>query len=159
MQPNCKEINKTITIYRWPDTLYTKPLGFHQKIKKKWWELINDFSKVSGPEIKWSNCQHSLDHRKSNRIPEKRRLLLYWLSQSLWLFGSQQTVEYYSTDGNTRPPYLPQEKSVCRSRNNRARHGTIDWFQIGNGVRQGCILSPCLFNLYAEYIMWNATLD
>ena len=37
--------------------------------------------------------------------------------------------------------------------------GTTDWFQIGKGVRQGCILSPCLFNLYAEYIMRNAGLD
>ena len=37
----------------------------------------------------------------------------------------------------------------------RTGHGTTDWFQIGTGVRQGCILSPCLFNLYAEYIMRN----
>ena len=36
-------------------------------------------------------------------------------------------------------------------------HGTTDWFQIGKGVRQGCILSPCLFNFYAEYIMQNAS--
>ena len=41
----------------------------------------------------------------------------------------------------------------------RTRHGTMDWFQIGKGVGQGCILSPCLFNFYAEYIMWNARLD
>ena len=41
----------------------------------------------------------------------------------------------------------------------RARHGTADWFQIGKGGRQGCILSPCLFNLYAEYIMRNTRLD
>ena len=41
----------------------------------------------------------------------------------------------------------------------RTRHGTMDWFRIGKGVRQGCILSPCLFNLYAEYIMQNAPLD
>ena len=40
----------------------------------------------------------------------------------------------------------------------RTRHGTTDWFQIGKGVRQGCILSPCLFNFYAEYIMRNAGL-
>ena len=41
----------------------------------------------------------------------------------------------------------------------RTRHGTTDWFQIGKGVHQGCILSPCLFNLYAEYIMRNAELE
>ena len=41
----------------------------------------------------------------------------------------------------------------------RTGHGTTDWFQIGKGVRQGCILSPCLFNLYAEYIMRNARLE
>ena len=41
----------------------------------------------------------------------------------------------------------------------RNGHGTTDWFQIGKGVRQGCILSPCLFNFYAEYIMRNAGLE
>ena len=41
----------------------------------------------------------------------------------------------------------------------RTGHGTTDWFQIGKGVCQGCILSPCLFNLYAEYITQNARLD
>ena len=55
---------------------------------------------------------------KSKRIPEKHLLLLYWLCQSLWLCGSQQTVENFSREGNTRPPYLPLEKSVWRSRSN-----------------------------------------
>ena len=41
----------------------------------------------------------------------------------------------------------------------RTEHGTTDWFQIGKGVRQGCILSPCLFNVYAEYIMKNSGLE
>ena len=53
---------------------------------------------------------------------------------------------------NTRPPDL--SKATVR-----AGHGTTDWFQIGKGVRQGCILSPCLFNLYAGYIMRNAGLQ
>ena len=49
--------------------------------------------------------------------------------------------------------YAGQEASV------RTGHGTTDWFQIGKGVRQGCILSPCFFNLYEEYIMRNAGLE
>ena len=55
---------------------------------------------------------------KSKRVPEKHLLLLYWLCQSLWLCGSQQAVKNSSGDGNTRPPYLPPKKSVCRSRSN-----------------------------------------
>ena len=61
--------------------------------------------------------------------------------------------------GSTKPPYLSPEKPVRRARSNRTRHGTTDWFQIGNRVQKGCMLSPCLFNFYAEYIMWNARLD
>ena len=52
-----------------------------------------------------------------------------------------------------RKPYTGQEATV------RTGHGTTDWFQIGKGVRQGCILSLCLFNLYAEYIMRNTGLE
>ena len=49
--------------------------------------------------------------------------------------------------------YAGQETTI------RIEHGITDWFKIGKGVRQGCMLSPCLFNLYAEYVMWNARLD
>ena len=69
-------------------------------------------------------------------------------------------LENSERDGNTRPPdlllrnlYAGQEATV------RAGHGTTDWFQIGKVVCQACILSPCLFNLYAEYIMRNAGLE
>ena len=69
-------------------------------------------------------------------------------------------MEDSERDGNTRPPYLllrnlyaGQEATV------RTGHETTDWFQIGKGVHQGCILSPCLFNFYAEYIMRNAGLE
>ena len=68
-------------------------------------------------------------------------------------------MENSSIAGNTRPPYLPTEQPVCRSRSNRIGHGTTEWFQIGKGVHQGCMLSPCLFNFYAEYIMRNIGLD
>ena len=60
-----------------------------------------------------------------------------------------------------------QTSATCRESPDRScilkwkynMHGTTDWFQIGKGVPQGCILSPCLFNLYSEYIMRNAGLD
>ena len=69
-------------------------------------------------------------------------------------------MENSSRHGNTRPPDLPLEKPVYRSGSSiRTRHGTTDWFQIGKGVHQGCILSPCLFNLHAEYIMRNTGLE
>ena len=71
-------------------------------------------------------------------------------------------MENSERDGKTRPPDLPLEKRVCRSgleATVRTGHGTTDCFQIAKGVRQGWILSPCLFNLYAEYIMRNAGLE
>ena len=71
----------------------------------------------------------------------------------------QNKLKNSSRDWNTRPPYLSPVKSVCRSRSNRTKHGTTDWFQIGKGILQGFILPSWLFNFYAEYIMWNARLD
>ena len=69
-------------------------------------------------------------------------------------------MENSERDGNTRPPDLPLENLyVGQEATVRTGHGTTDWFQIEKGVRQGCILSPCLFNLYAEYVMRNAELD
>ena len=74
-----------------------------------------DLEKVEEPEIKLPTPVGSSKKQESSK---KRLILLYWLCQSLWLCGSQQTVENSSRDGNTKPPYLPSEKSVCRSRSN-----------------------------------------
>ena len=110
-----------------------------------------DFKKAEIPEIKLPTSVGSLKKQESSR---KHLLLLYWLWQSLWLCGSQQTVENLKEMGVPdhlnyllRSPYAGQEATF------RTGHGTTDWFQIGKGVCQGYILSPCLFNLYAEYIM------
>ena len=69
-------------------------------------------------------------------------------------------MENSARDENTRLPDLSLEKSVCRSGSNiRTGHRTTDKLQIGKGVCQGCILSPCLFNFCAKYIIRNAGLD
>ena len=103
-----------------------------------------------------SNCQHPLDHRKCKRVPEKHLFLFSWLCQSLDCVDHNKLRKILKEMGIPdhmtcllRKPYAGQEATV------RIRHGTIDWFQIGKGVCQGCILLPCLFNLYAEYIMRN----
>ena len=68
-------------------------------------------------------------------------------------------MENSERDGNTILTCLLRNLYAVQEARIRARHGTMDWFQIGKGVRQGCILSPCLFNLYAEYIMRNSGLE
>ena len=68
-------------------------------------------------------------------------------------------MENSERDGNTISPDLLLEKPICKSGSNRTEHGTTHWFQIGKGVRQDCILSPCLYDLYVEYIMRNAGLE
>ena len=70
----------------------------------------------------------------------------------LWKILKEMGIPDYLTC-LLRNLYAGQEATV------RTAHGTTDWFQIGNGVRQGCILSPCLFNFYAEYVMRNAGLE
>ena len=113
-----------------------------------------DLEKAEEPEIKLSTSVGS-----SKKQEGFRKTSDFLTCQSLWLHGSQQTVDNSSRAGNTRPPYLPSEKSVCRSRTSRTRHGTTDWFKIGKGVCQRYILKPCLFKLYSEDIMWNAGLN
>ena len=94
------------------------------------WELPDvqtGFRKGRGTRDQIANIQRMLKKRKSKRVPEKHLLLLHWRCQSLWLCGSQQIVENSSRDGNTRPPYLPPEKSVWgQEATVRTGHGTGD---------------------------------
>ena len=112
-----------------------------------------DLEKAEEPDIKLPTSAGS----SQKRVPEKHLLLLYWLCQSLPLCGSQQTVENSEIPDHLtcllRNLYAGQEATV------RTGHGTTDCLQIGEGEHQGCILSPCLFNLYAEYIMRNTGLE
>ena len=74
--------------------------------------------------------------------------------------GSQQTMKILQEMGiHDHLTCLLQNLYASQEATVRTGHGTTDWFQIGKGVRQSCILSPCLFNLYAEYIMRNAGMD
>ena len=68
-------------------------------------------------------------------------------------------LESLPRDGNTRPPYLPPEKYVCRFKKQQLEPDMEQWTGSLGQDTSNCILSPCLLNLYAEYIMWNAGLD
>ena len=103
----------------------------------------------------------SLEHVKSKRVPEKTSIsalltmpkpLTVWITINCGKFWKRWEYPDHLTC-LLRNLYAGQEATV------RTGCGTTDWFQIGKGVRQGCILSPCLFNLYAEYIMRNAGLE
>ena len=111
-----------------------------------------------------SNCQHPLDHQKSKRVPTIKQKNIYFCfidyAKAFDCVDHNKLRKLLKEMGIPdhltcllRNLYAGQEATV------RTGHGTTDWFQTGKGVRQGCILSPCLFNLYAEYIMRNAELE
>ena len=105
------------------------------------------------------NFQHPLDHWKNKRVPEKNLCCFIDYAKvfdcvdhnKLWKILKEMGIPDRLTC-LLRILYAGQEATV------RTWHGT-DWFQIGKGVHQGCILSPCLYNLYAEYIIQNAGLE
>ena len=107
-----------------------------------------------------SNCQHPLDHRTSREFQKNIYFCFIDYSKAfdcvdhnkLWKILQEMGVPDHLTC-LLRNLYAGQEAIV------RTGHGTTDWFQVGKGVRQGCIMSSYLFNLYAEYIMRNVRLD
>ena len=116
-----------------------------------------DLEKAEEPKIKLPTSDGSL---KKQEFQKNHLFLLYWLCQAfdcvdhnkLWIILKEMGIPDHLTC-LLRNLYTGQEATV------RTGHGTTDWFQIWKGVCQGCILSPCLFNLYAEYIMRNTGLE
>ena len=122
------------------------------------WELPDvqaGFRKGRGTKDQIANMHWIIEKAREFQ----KKLLLHWLHQSLWQCGSQQTGKFLEMGIRDNLTYLLRNLYAGQEATIRSGHGTTDWFQISKGVCQGCILSPCLFNLYAEYIMRNAGLD
>ena len=111
--------------------------------------------KAEEPEIKLPISAGSSKKKKSSRKTSIYALLTtpncvdY---NKLWMFLKEMGIPDHLT-------CLLRNLYACKKATVRAGQGTTDWFQIGKEVHQGCILSPCLFNIYTEYIMQNAGLD
>ena len=116
-----------------------------------------DLEKAEEPEIKLPASTGSSKKQESSRKTSTSALLTMSKPLTVWLTTNWKIFQEIGIPDHLtcllRNLYAGQEATV------RTEHGTTDWFQIGKGVRQGCILSLCLFNLYAEYIMRNARLE
>ena len=113
--------------------------------------------KAEKPEIKLPTSNGSLKKQESSRNTSTSSLLTMLNPLTVWITRNcgkfLKRWEYQHLTYLLRNLYAGHEATI------RILHGTTDWFKIRKGVPQGCILSPCLFNLYAEYIMRNARLD
>ena len=117
-----------------------------------------DLEKAEEPEIKLPTSARSSKRQESSKKTSTSALLTTPMPFTVWI--TTNCGKFLKVMGILdhltcllRNLYAGQEATV------RTRHGTTDWFQIGKGVRQGCILLPCLFRLYTEYIKWNTGLD
>ena len=113
--------------------------------------------KAEEPEIKLSTSAGSSRKQESSRKTSTSALLTMPKPLTVWITMNWKILKEMGIPDHLTclliNLYAGQEATV------RTGHGTTDWFQIGKGVRQGCILSPCVFNLYAEYVMRNAGLE
>ena len=115
-----------------------------------------DLEKAEEPEIKLPTFTGSSKKQENSRKISTSALLIMPKPLTVWITtncGKFFKRWEYQTTSLLKNLYAGQEATV------RTGHRTTDWFQIGKGVHQSCILSPCLFNFYAEYIMRNAGLD
>ena len=131
----------------------TLMLGKIEGRRRRWWQRMRWLDGIT------DSMDMSSSKRKSNRVPEKHLLLLY---------GYYKAFDY---EGHNKPWKIPQEMGIpdhltCLLKNPyagqeatvRTGHG-MDWCKIRKWVHQGCMLSPCLFNLYAQYILQNVRMN
>ena len=113
--------------------------------------------KAEEPDIKLPTSARSWERQESSRKRSISALLTMPKPLTVWITINcgkfLKRWDYQTTFSVFRNVYAGQKATV------RTGHETTDWFQIGKGVHQGCLLSPCLFNLYAEHIMRNAGLE
>ena len=116
-----------------------------------------DLEKAEEPKVKLPTSTGSSKKQESSGKTSTSASLTTSKPLTVWITTNWKILQEMGIPDHLtcllRKLYVGQEATV------RTRHVTKDWFQIGKGVPQGCILSPCLFNLYAEYIMRNAELD
>ena len=113
--------------------------------------------KAKEPEIKLSTTAGSSKKQDTSRKTSLSALLTMTKPLTVWITINWKILKDMGIPDHLtcllRNLYAGEEATV------RTGHGTMDWFQTGKGICQGCILSPCLFNLYSEYIMHNTRLD
>ena len=117
-----------------------------------------DFRKGRGTRDKLPTSAGSSKKQESSRKTSISSLLTMPKPLTVWITINSGKF-WKRWEYQTTWPHSWENMYAGQEATDRTGHGTTDWFQIGKGVHQGCLLSPCLFNLYAEYIMRSAGLD
>ena len=120
-------------------------------------EIRLDLEKAEEPKIEWPTSVGSQKKQENSRKTSTSASLTMVKPLTVWITTNCKILKEMETPDHLT--CLLRNLSAGQEPTVRTGHGTTDWFQIEKGVCQACISSPCLFNLFVEYIMWNADLD